>query len=80
MSVSADGDGHGVLGVSTQGPVLRVVGEGAAAGAEVVDQYRGLRGAGDLAGPAWMPGDVFVAGEQDRQTSQVRGVIRSSRT
>jgi hypothetical protein len=66
MSVLADGGGHGVLGVGSQGLVLLVVGERAAAGAQVVDQCRGLRGTDDLPGLAWMPWDVFVAGEQDR--------------
>jgi hypothetical protein len=45
---AADGDGHGVLGVSSQGPALRIVSEHAAAEAQMVDQVRGLRGTGDL--------------------------------
>jgi hypothetical protein len=63
MPVSADGDGHGVLSVGSQGPVLQVVGERVAAGAQMVDQCRGSRGTGDLADLAWK---ALVAGEQDR--------------
>lgn len=71
MSVSADSDGHGflVLGVSLQGPVLRIVGERAATGAQVIDH--GLRGTGNLPGLARTPWGVCVAGEQDGQSCQV---------
>jgi hypothetical protein len=68
---AADGDGHGVLGVSSQGPALRIVSEHAAAEAQMVDEVRSLRGTGDL---------VYVAlGKQDGQGCQV-GVIWSLRT
>jgi hypothetical protein len=64
LSVSADSDSHGVLGVGPQAPVLRIVGERATAGAQVVDQVRSLRRTSDR---------VYVAlGEQDREGCQVR--------
>jgi len=63
LVAAADGDRYGVLGVSPQGPVLRIVGERAAAGVQVVDRFRSLRGISDL---------VYVTlGEQDGQGRQV---------
>jgi hypothetical protein len=72
MSVAvAGGDGYTVPGVSPQGLALRIVGERAAAGSQVVDQFRSVRGAGDLAGLVWLALGVFLAGEQDGQGCQV---------
>ena len=72
MSVAAaDGDGYGVLCVCVQSSEPRIVGECAAGGSQVVDQFGGLRGTGELAGLSRMVLGVFVADEQDRQRSQV---------
>jgi hypothetical protein len=38
-----------VLGINPQGTALRIVGKRPATGSQVVDQFRGLRGTGDLA-------------------------------
>src|SRR5260370_42537555 len=68
---TADGDGHGVLCVCVQGSEPRIVGESAACGSQVVDEFGGLRGTGELAGLPQMVLGVLVAGEQDPQRSQV---------
>src|SRR6516165_2316676 len=72
MSVAAaDGDGCGVLGVCAQGPLLGIVGECAASGSQVVDQFGGVRGTGELAGLAEMVLGVLAVGEQDGKGGQV---------
>ena len=63
-AAAANRDGYGVLGVGPQGRALRVVGEGLAAGSQVVDQLRGPGGPSDLAGLIWIACRVFAAVEQ----------------
>ncbi len=84
---AADGDSYGVLGVSPQDPVLRIVSEHAAARSQVVEQLGGPRGTGDLADALRTALAEFLAGKQDRQGCQVRqdlvladiGVLRPAR-
>jgi hypothetical protein len=61
--VLADGDGQLVVTVHAQGPVLRIVGEDDAVGAQPIDQVRSLRRGGD-ADPA-RGGRRPAAGKED---------------
>src|SRR5262249_42131057 len=69
---ATDRDRYGVLGVCPQGPAPRVVGERAAGGSQVVDQFRGPGGGGDLPGLMVMVRvDVLLAVEQDGKGGQM---------
>ena len=49
-AAAAKSDGYGVVGICPQGAALRIVGERAVAGSQVVDQFR------SAAGPVTCPG------------------------
>ena len=78
--ILADGDGRRVVVADAQGPVLRVVYEDGAVGAELVDQSCRIRRSGQL-GRIAVPVAQFAdaAVEQDGEGGQV-GRIWSSRT